>query len=130
MSSPLPCPLPPAASALRWAPFTLSAALAALSTACAFAAVGASVYAGHPMQHAATAIFALFGAGSGAGCAVLQRLLARRSATMPSPAAAPELPAVAPAGAVPAWAPARPAMLVPAPTVASPIQAADAAVAA
>lgn len=64
--------------ALRRKHLAVSAVLAAASAACAFAAVAVSAYAGHPAQHAATLIYALFGACSGTGCVVMQRVLASK----------------------------------------------------
>jgi hypothetical protein len=69
---------------LRWPHLVLSTALAALSAACAFAAVAVSAYAGHPLRDLAAGIYALFGAGSGAGCALVQMRLAGVWLALPS----------------------------------------------
>ena len=78
--------------ALRRKHLAVSAVLAAASAACAFAAVAVSAYAGHPAQHAATLIYALFGACSGTGCVVMQKVLAGKSSAPLSPEEGPRTP--------------------------------------
>lgn len=67
MPAHLSCP----AAAIGWRPLTISAALAAASAACGFAAIAVAAYAGDPSQSIAAATYALFGAGAGTVCAAV-----------------------------------------------------------
>ena len=142
-----------AARRARWQRLVFSAALAALGTACAFAAVAASVYTGaaneRAAQQAALLVYALFGAAAGAVCAWLhaaldgmpssaQRALAvamvRRSALSPAIATPASMTRVA-ARATPTqvasdWAATRPDLRAPAvpATAARPVSPCDPAV--
>ena len=66
--------------------FGVALALAALSMACGFAAVAVGVHGGAAMP--AFVVYAVFGAGTGAACAVVQR----RLGAAPKPVAVESLP--------------------------------------
>src|SRR5574340_524176 len=74
----------PVAAAVGRRTSTLSAALAAASAGCGFAAIAVAAHAGQPSQWIATATYALFGAGAGAACAAVQAAFDARS-THPQP---------------------------------------------
>jgi hypothetical protein len=75
-----PFPSHPVAASLGWRPFAISAALAAASAACGFAAIAVCTHAGQPAQGVAATTYALFGAGSGAVCAAVQAAFDNRAA--------------------------------------------------
>ena len=58
--------------------------LAAVSTACGFAAVAVSLWAGDPLQGTAAAIYAACGGCAGAGCALVQAMLSRTPPPLPA----------------------------------------------